>query len=177
MPQGRTQCNCKEVPFKIRECNYKLLHREKREPSRSSPSFVKGGVKSFHVTPNPIEDICSNVSAKTDVFMNIVPVRAYNGHLEYITYTHSWIRELQELVDALELEGEDRSISLRTVENEEKVIPTKLVSLSVTPAFTCGPRVDLPVVLAIDKLPVKPNKLPFDDLTAISRYLVNIALR
>nr|CAB3263160.1 uncharacterized protein LOC104265735 [Phallusia mammillata] len=174
LQKGHNARDCKEEdPCKISGCDsnshHTLLHREvsRAEANRSSApeEKVTSEVNSFHLASDSKPSaICGNTSICGDMYMNIVPVRARNGNIEFLTYafldsgaTKSMCS--QRLVDALHLQGESRTVSLRTV-GHEQTMPTKIVSLSVAPAFDDGPSINLNSVMAIDKLPVKTNKLP-----------------
>ncbi|XP_078493207.1 uncharacterized protein LOC144748758 [Ciona intestinalis] len=102
-------------------------------------------------------------SAEYNVFLNVVPVKV--RFEEKVVDTYAFLDQGstttfcdRSLVNKLQASGETRHLTLKTLTSPQ-VLNTVSINLSVRP-LDGGDWIELPDVIAIDKIPVDPNPVP-----------------
>ncbi|XP_078495525.1 uncharacterized protein LOC144750934 [Ciona intestinalis] len=129
------------------------------------------------ITPSTEYSASVNASA---VFLNVVPVKVRFKDRELNTYafldqgsTTTFCE--QSLVDELNATGTPRRLTLQTL-TSAKSLDTTSLTLSVR-SLDGGEWMQLPSVVAVDTIPIKPNIVPSSRLMRRHNYLRDVELR
>ncbi|XP_077973279.1 uncharacterized protein LOC120341575 [Styela clava] len=159
----------------IHDCKYPfhhvLLHRDFETPTRRdgiSKQTCSVGTSMNHAD----HDVHANKLApakqqgNTGIYMNIVPVTVTAGNRAFDTYAlldcaSTTTMCSVKLMNKLNLTGVPIDVTLQTVGNRPKSVKAKKLSpLLVKEIDGHDDCIELPNVLCVSNLPIKPNKLP-----------------
>ncbi|XP_078490965.1 uncharacterized protein LOC144747081 [Ciona intestinalis] len=151
-----------------------MRYHSARECRSRERCKVEGCTGNYHHTllhnlpprPKPPETSATNAavqSAEYNVFLNVVPVKV--RFEDKVVDTYAFLDQGstttfcdRSLVNKLQASGETRHLTLKTLTSPQ-VLNTVSINLSVRP-LDGGDWIELPDVIAIDKIPVDPNPVP-----------------
>ena len=166
----KSKQNC-TVPGCTGTLHHKLLHRSKT-PTQDSGTETNDMCNTVQVVNHKV--------AEPTIHLNVVPVKVrYMGNEETIYAlldqgsTSSFCDN--GLANLLQASGSQRCLALRTL-TSPKFLRTMSFSLSVQ-ALNGGMWIEIPDVVVVDNIPVKPNAVPENEVLKSHEYLKDVHLQ